>query len=735
MLIERETWCDLLSHYVCECEEFWFCSPADHITGKYSALTEKVFRRAERRWYKYHNNAEKIPDEIILQLERFRSRVASLVQERFPGLLSETLAEEEAERAARALLANASCQYANIISAGVREEFDANNNSVTVAVNFPVTHFHVADPKFAKLLGYSVTRLLTVPFVKFIINTGTTNAIVQNIMKMQTPSHATIFYRTAMCAVVVVAWEVCPKPIGMHAVIGRGVDITREIEASKQIQTANIQKMLRQWLHSIRNASFQQQAQVIRDDIKALERSIGDSRYRESFDHVFDGLRTLIYTAKASVGLIDQALKSKGLLQYTSLYDFVNAIATFSSVFSKNEGVDDSANTFEVHYNDSLASCEQLRAIYVQGDMCSIQSIIDNIYSNAIRFTDHSLGVQTVMHIDHRRDTVHCTLQITDNAPFGMPTSVVRYFQKHISPRKVNDQRWKRHSSSVTSTDSDDILMDIDPREPSYDSTYFSGVSPSPPVSVGVSRSNSRKSCRSQESISPKSRSSDERSKDSFSHTGIPHIVELFHKLTESAEYDFDMIVTMRSNGTSYTLSFSLGVLSAAQLALDVEDETETGREMNTSEGVSHSRMNRRDSTGNEKYSILKPTAEQYILVVDDSHVIRRIVGRYLEKFEVRFHTCSDGTEALEWFKRNKNLCFGLITDLEMPRMGGDALIQQIKMMCPTLPCVVVSGNEIPASAKPIGAAACFVKPLSLSNMNDLLHELYTCAAVMASKV
>mmetsp|Transcript_3726 Transcript_3726/g.5773 ORF Transcript_3726/g.5773 Transcript_3726/m.5773 type:complete len:814 (+) Transcript_3726:85-2526(+) len=732
LMMERESWCNMLQPFLCDCEEFWFCSPVDRVTGKYNAISLRSLQSSEKRWHKYHNLREEIPTAIILKLQRFRSRVTDLVQEHFSELLSATLVEEEAERSARSQLSRLSCKYANIISCGITEEFDATNNSVTVVCNFPVTHFFVADHKFAKLLGYSTTRLLAIPFVNFIINTGTTTSVVRNIVELQSPTHVTLFYRTATCSVVVVSWEICPKPIGSHAVVARGINITRELEESKQYQTANIQKMLRQWLHSIRNASFQQQAQVIRDDIQALEKSIDDDEFSKGFQHVYDGLRTLIYTAKASVGLIDQALNSKGLLQYTSLHDFVNSIATFSSVFSKSEGIDDILNTFDLHFNDNVTTPEQLRSIYVQGDMCSLQSLIDNIYSNAIKFTDHTLGVNVVMHIEHQGDSVHCTLQITDNSPLGLPQNVIRYFQKHISPCKVDDQRSRRFGSSVTSTDSDDACMDFDYKE-LPDDWHGGWTNPSPPVSRGVSRSNSRKASMSAQYGS---RSTVVDTKDGSIHTGIPHIVELFHKLTESAEYNFDMVVTARANGSSYTLSFSLGVLSAAELALDVEDdypENNTAlqniRPMEGKESIQG--MDGTEFLSAERDHLLKPTEEQYMLVVDDSHVIRRIVGRYLEKYEVRYHACADGTEAFEWFKEHSDICFGLITDLEMPRMGGDALIQEVKALRPTLPCVIVSGNEIPIGSRPSGAAACFIKPISMTSMNDLLHELYRCAAAL----
>ena len=45
----------------------------------------------------------------------------------------------------------------------------------------------------------------------------------------------------------------------------------------------------------------------------------------------------------------------------------------------------------------------------------------------------------------------------------------------------------------------------------------------------------------------------------------------------------------------------------------------------------------------------------------------------------------------------------GIITDLEMPRMGGDALIAHAKTICAEVPCFIVSGialNSLPPGTR-----------------------------------
>jgi hypothetical protein len=115
-----------------------------------------------------------------------------------------------------------------------------------------------------------------------------------------------------------VHWEITTTPIdGVH--YARGVDITQEIEASRLKQAVSIQKMLRQWLHSIRNASFEQQARVSLEEVQELEMKIGGEggAYDNEFKSIYDCVRLLRHTARTSVGLIDHhALDTKGLSQH-----------------------------------------------------------------------------------------------------------------------------------------------------------------------------------------------------------------------------------------------------------------------------------------------------------------------------------------------------------------------------------------------------------------------------------
>ena len=81
-------------------------------------------------------------------------------------------------------------------------------------------------------------------------------------------------------------------------------------------------------------------------------------------------------------------------------------------------------------------------------------------------------------------------------------------------------------------------------------------------------------------------------------------------------------------------------------------------------------------------------------LVVDDSMLIRHTVCRFLEDRGFRVESAIDGAEALEILSELRPDI--ILTDLQMPRMDGHALIDnvQAKPETATIPIVVLSARN-----------------------------------------
>ncbi len=118
------------------------------------------------------------------------------------------------------------------------------------------------------------------------------------------------------------------------------------------------------------------------------------------------------------------------------------------------------------------------------------------------------------------------------------------------------------------------------------------------------------------------------------------------------------------------------------------------------------------------------------VLIVDDSVMARSIIRRSLEICgleEVEFREVANGKEALELLR--KETVDLVITDLNMPVMGGEELLKRIKSS-PKLfgiPVAVVSslGNSVKKN-KLIReyAAAVFQKPISLPEIQAFIDQL-----------
>ena len=104
--------------------------------------------------------------------------------------------------------------------------------------------------------------------------------------------------------------------------------------------------------------------------------------------------------------------------------------------------------------------------------------------------------------------------------------------------------------------------------------------------------------------------------------------------------------------------------------------------------------------------------------------MIRKILRKYLDGIKVPYHCCEDGLQALEWFQLHHDSCAGVITDLEMPKLGGDALIARVTALKPGFPCFVLSGNAFDAVNLPVGARRAIIKPVVLADVQGVLQEI-----------
>jgi len=115
------------------------------------------------------------------------------------------------------------------------------------------------------------------------------------------------------------------------------------------------------------------------------------------------------------------------------------------------------------------------------------------------------------------------------------------------------------------------------------------------------------------------------------------------------------------------------------------------------------------------------------VLVVDDSISSRRWLVRALQRRGLETVEAADGQAALEWLRKSEFAA--IFSDLEMPRLGGLELLQEIAQLVPRRrpPLVMVSSRSeeaLQTSARQQGAVQFLPKPLTEKLVTQSLREL-----------
>ncbi len=104
------------------------------------------------------------------------------------------------------------------------------------------------------------------------------------------------------------------------------------------------------------------------------------------------------------------------------------------------------------------------------------------------------------------------------------------------------------------------------------------------------------------------------------------------------------------------------------------------------------------------------------IFLVDDEAVIRKAITQSLAQVKCELRSFADGEECLKALSESH--CDLLITDINMPGMGGLELIEKARSGAPVLPVIAITGFgdvQMAVSAMKAGAVDFIEKPLDES--------------------
>lgn len=114
-----------------------------------------------------------------------------------------------------------------------------------------------------------------------------------------------------------------------------------------------------------------------------------------------------------------------------------------------------------------------------------------------------------------------------------------------------------------------------------------------------------------------------------------------------------------------------------------------------------------------------------YLLIVDDDTAVREVLATLLVEEGHRCATAEDANVALAMVEGEP---FDLVlSDLKMPGRDGLWLLEQMKLVAPSLPVVILTGHggrEREAELLERGAAGFLLKPPSLPDLLRLIEDL-----------
>lgn len=189
---------------------------------------------------------------------------------------------------------------------------------------------------------------------------------------------------------------------------------------------------------------------------------------------------------------------------------------------------------------------------------------------------------------------------------------------------------------------------------------------------------------------------------------------EILHQIQQLAQ---------QGKGVDLGLATVLEITQQCRGYIDVDSEVNKGT---TSKTYPHTKDAASPEIQRKQPNAL-PRGTETILVVEDETIIRELAGYILRRQGYVVLEAANGKEALEMTQNHQGQIHLLLTDTIMPKMGGQALIDQFKLMYPTTKIIVTSGYEDKVLAKKnsSGSDVAFIpKPFSATELVQKVRDI-----------
>lgn len=146
-----------------------------------------------------------------------------------------------------------------------------------------------------------------------------------------------------------------------------------------------------------------------------------------------------------------------------------------------------------------------------------------------------------------------------------------------------------------------------------------------------------------------------------------------------------------REKGTGLGLSTAYGIMSNLRGSIEVVSKPNAGASFTLYFPISTEVKTDKKEASSPSVS-LKPSALKTVLLVEDEEEVRRLASYVLKKAGYEIIEASDGQQAFDLLQSDNPTVDLLLTDVIMPRMGGEDLAKNFAKFKPSSPILFMSG-------------------------------------------
>ncbi|MFC1552577.1 PocR ligand-binding domain-containing protein [Candidatus Latescibacterota bacterium] len=188
----------------------------------------------------------------------------------------------------------------------------------------------------------------------------------------------------------------------------------------------------------------------------------------------------------------------------------------------------------------------------------------------------------------------------------------------------------------------------------------------------------------------------------------------------------FDPYFTTKLKGSGLGLATTYSIIHRHGGHISVESEIGKGTTFTIYLPASQKSVEKQEIAKNKTGTI-----SGKILVMDDDKLMRNLIAKMLESFDVDVALAGDGAEAIEKYKKAMDTFTpfaAVIMDLTVPGgMGGEIAIKELLKIDPDVKAIVSSGysnDRVLSNYKDYGFSSFISKPFMLNDLKEKLNEV-----------